>query len=87
MQCGAAVIASRDPAILETGGGAAVTLDARDTRAWIEALTAAVENPAWIAELRQRSLRRAADFSWPQTAQRTREVYDEAIRRFRFKSS
>jgi glycosyltransferase involved in cell wall biosynthesis len=86
MQCGAAVIASRDPAILETSAGAAVALDARDTKGWIDALTAAVENPAWVAGLREKSLRRAADFSWAKTAQRTREVYDEAIRRFRGKS-
>ncbi len=85
MQCGAAVIASKDPAILETGGGAAVSLDVRDTQGWVEALAAAVENPAWAAEHREQSLRRAADFSWAKTAERTREVYDEAIRRFRFK--
>jgi glycosyltransferase involved in cell wall biosynthesis len=86
MQCGAAVIASQDPAIVETSGGAAVSLDARDTKSWIRALTAAVENPAWVAELRAKSLRRADDFSWKRTAQRTRELYDQAIRRFRGKA-
>jgi len=85
MQCGAAVVTSQDPAILETSGGAAVSLDVRDTKAWIEALLAALENPEWIAELREKSLRRAFDFTWMKTAQKTREVYDEAVRRFRFK--
>ena len=82
MQCGAAVIASRDPAVMEVCGGAAVHAGARDTRAWVEAMTAAIERPEWLAQQRARSLERARDFSWPRTARRTREVYDEARRRF-----
>jgi len=83
MQCGAAVIASRDPAISEVAGEAAVLLDPFDCRAWIEALTAALERPDWTAQWRQRALRRAAQFSWERTAQLTREVYQEAWRRYR----
>ncbi|MEK7407771.1 MAG: glycosyltransferase family 1 protein [Acidobacteriota bacterium] len=82
MQCGAAVITSRDPAITEVAAGAAVQLDARDTRAWVEALTAAT-NPEWAAAWRARSLARARQFSWSRTARLTREVYDEARRQFR----
>ncbi len=82
MQCGAAVITSRDPAITEVAAGAAVQLDARDTRAWVEALAAAT-NPEWAAAWRARSLARARQFSWSRTARLTREVYDEARRQFR----
>lgn len=82
MQCGAAVFTSRDPAVAEVCGGAAVELDARDTRAWAEALKAACERPDWLATLRARSLERAREFSWRATARRTREVYEEARRRF-----
>jgi glycosyltransferase involved in cell wall biosynthesis len=82
MQCGAAVFASRDAAITEVSGGAAVQLDARDTRAWTEALAAACKRPEWLQELRARSLCRAREFSWRATARRTREVYEEARRRF-----
>jgi glycosyltransferase involved in cell wall biosynthesis len=82
MQCGAPVIASCDPAVMEVCGGAAVHADARDTRAWVEAMIAAIERPEWLADLRARSLERARDFSWPRTARRTREVYEEARRRF-----
>jgi glycosyltransferase involved in cell wall biosynthesis len=82
MQCGAAVFTSRDPAIAEVCGGAAVELDARDVRAWTEALAAACERPEWLQELRARSLARARNFSWHATARRTREVYEEARRRF-----
>jgi glycosyltransferase involved in cell wall biosynthesis len=82
MQCGAAVITSRDPAVAEVAGDAAVRLDARDVRAWAEAMAFAVENPEWLADLRAKSLERARGFSWRNTARLTRDVYDEAIRRF-----
>ena len=75
MQCGAAVFTSLDPAITETAGGAAVQIDARDGRAWTEALTNAAEQPNWIAELRRKSLARAAQFSWWRTAALTHAVY------------
>ncbi len=82
MQCGAAVFTTHDPAILEVSGGAAVHLDARDPRAWAEAMRAALDGPEWIASLGEAGVRRARDFSWPRTARLTRAVYDEAIRRF-----
>lgn len=47
MQCGAPVIASRDPALTEVAGGAAVHVDARDVRAWAGAMLAAVSRPGW----------------------------------------
>ena len=75
MQCGATVITSRDPAIMEVSGGAAVHVEATDTRALAEVMRA---RPA----RREESLKRAAQFSWPATAQKTREVYDVAVRLF-----
>jgi glycosyltransferase involved in cell wall biosynthesis len=83
MQCGAAVITSKDAAISETAGDAALQLEAGDRRAWVEALSAAVGEPPWVVELRQKGLKRASEFSWKRTAARTREVYAEAVRRFR----
>jgi alpha-1,3-rhamnosyl/mannosyltransferase len=83
MQCGAAVIASRDPAITEVCGGAALQLDSRDHRSWLEALSAAVSNPGLLQEWRSRALARAREFSWTRTARLTREVYREAVSRFR----
>ncbi len=82
MQCGAPVIASRDPAIAEVAGDAAILLDARDVRAWIEALTVAAAHPERLAPWRERGLRRARQFSWERTARLTREAYEEARRRF-----
>jgi glycosyltransferase involved in cell wall biosynthesis len=83
MQCGAAVIASRDPAITEVCGGAALQLDSRDHRSWLEALSAAASNPGLLQEWRSRALARAREFSWARTARLTREVYREAVSRFR----
>jgi glycosyltransferase involved in cell wall biosynthesis len=75
MQCGATVITSRDPAIMEVSGGAAVHVDAADVRALSDAMRARPVR-------REESLARAALFPWSNTARRTREVYDAARRYF-----
>src|SRR5204863_5237773 len=78
MQCGACVIASS--AVAEAGGDAAVYADTgRDLAA---AMTSAATRPDWLAERRARSRTRAALFSWDSAARATREVYEEARRRF-----
>lgn len=82
MSCGAPVITSRDPAVGEVAGEAGLRLDAHDVRQWTEALELALLNPAWRAGQRDKSLARAREFSWATTARRTREVYQEAKRRF-----
>jgi len=83
MQCGAAVIASRDPAIREVTGGAAILLDVDDRRVWVETLRDLVEQPERLGDLRKRALARAAEFSWSKTAKLTRKVYEQAVKRFR----
>jgi glycosyltransferase involved in cell wall biosynthesis len=82
MQCGAAVIASNDPAVAEVAGGAAILVDARDCRAWVETLRAIVPDTEKLNDLRAKALRRAAEFTWTKTAQLTRDVYEQALRRF-----
>lgn len=86
MQCGAAVITSQDPSISEVAAGAAIQLDAGDQRAWIDAVRALIDNPDQLRELREKALARAAAYSWNRTARLTREVYEQAIRRFRGKT-
>ena len=83
MQCGAAVITSHDAAITEVSGGAALQLDTSDVKAWTEALASAATEPEWLKALREKGLKRASEFSWRKTAAMTREVYAEAIERFR----
>ena len=80
MQCGTPVITSRDPAIMEvTGGTGAIHIDANSTDALVTAMHCVLTNPQ---QLREQALQRARQFSWQWTAQRTREVYEQAIRLF-----
>jgi alpha-1,3-rhamnosyl/mannosyltransferase len=81
MQCGAAAIVSKDAALREVSDGVAIELDCWDAKAWIEAMVTVLTRADVAAELRNRSLRRAKEFSWSRTARATREVYAEAIRR------
>jgi glycosyltransferase involved in cell wall biosynthesis len=83
MQCGAAVIASRDPAISEVAGEAAILLDVGDRRSWVEALRSVASNRDQLESLRRSALARSAQFSWANTAKLTREVYAHAAERFR----
>jgi glycosyltransferase involved in cell wall biosynthesis len=46
------------------------------------AMTELATRPELTAEMRARSLVRAREFSWERAARRTREVYDEARKRF-----
>ncbi|HYL75864.1 MAG TPA: glycosyltransferase family 1 protein [Bryobacteraceae bacterium] len=86
MQCGAAVIASSDPAIAEVAADAALLLDVRDPAAWVEALLGLLSQPDRVPPMREKSLARASEFSWTKTAKLTREVYGQAVRRFRKKT-
>jgi glycosyltransferase involved in cell wall biosynthesis len=56
-------------------------VDARDVAGWAEAMRAALR-PDWAAGWRERGLARAAGYSWERTARLTREVYEEAVRRY-----
>lgn len=82
MQCGAAVIASRDPALIETtgeseGSGAAIHVDASDVGALAQAMAAACGD---MSSMKERALKRASCFSWETTARKTREVYEALVR-------
>jgi alpha-1,3-rhamnosyl/mannosyltransferase len=82
MQCGTLAITSRDPAIMEVAAGGAIHVDVEDQRALAEALAAVAMEPEKFSALRTRALQRSRDFTWRRTAQRTREIYDAAWRRF-----
>ena len=78
MQCGACVITSQDPAIMEVAAGAA--LEAGSHVELVRAMLDIAAHPERAEPWRERGLRRAADFSWRHTAQLTHEVYEEALR-------
>jgi glycosyltransferase involved in cell wall biosynthesis len=82
MQCGALLVASRDPAILEVAEDGAILLDVKDRAEWVKTLRAAVTQPERMRAIRERGLARAREFSWTRTARLTRDVYEQAAERF-----
>lgn len=80
MACGTPVIASEDPALLEVCAGAAEHIDITTPRAWREALASLLHNNEHAARLIAAGHRRAAAFTWEQTARATHAVYREALR-------
>ncbi len=83
MSCGAAVIASKDHAILEVSGGAALHVEALDHKGWVHAMELLLVNVEERRARQEMSLQRASQFSWRNTARLTRDVYSEAIRKFK----
>jgi alpha-1,3-rhamnosyl/mannosyltransferase len=79
MQCGTPVITSRDPAVVEVSGGAAIHVEVSELFGAMQIL---LTNSEERARRRELSLRRASEFSWRTTARQTHQVYEEACRRF-----
>jgi glycosyltransferase involved in cell wall biosynthesis len=76
MQCGAPVIVSRDRALIEVAGAAALHADAADPVQWRDAMRTVLRDPSpWRAA----GLLRAAEFSRERMARKMREVYQQAI--------
>jgi glycosyltransferase involved in cell wall biosynthesis len=75
MQCGAPVIISRDPALMETAGSAAISTESLSPDHLQSAMQSLMENPQLRADLRSRSLGRAESFNWERTARATHDVY------------
>jgi glycosyltransferase involved in cell wall biosynthesis len=75
MACGTPVVTSAGGATEEVAGGAAVLVDPRDPAAIARGIEAAA---ARGSELRALGLRRAAEFSWDESARLTVEAYREA---------
>ncbi|HUW32433.1 MAG TPA: glycosyltransferase family 1 protein, partial [Planctomycetota bacterium] len=80
MACGTPAIVSKDPALLETTGGAAMDVDATDLAALREAIEAVATREDLRAQLIEKGKARAAQFSWVESARATLQVYHEAVR-------
>jgi glycosyltransferase involved in cell wall biosynthesis len=81
MACGAPVITSRTPAIMETVGDAARLVPPTDFQALAGAIVELLVDERARRDVSSKGLRRAAQFSWEKTARLTLEVYQEALRR------
>ncbi len=75
MACGVPVLCSNASSLPEVVGEAGLLLPPTDARAWAEALRGVLANSILRADLRQRGLARAAQFTWETTAQKTLAVY------------
>ena len=80
MQCGTCVIVSRDPALAEVAGDAAIRADGDKELA--EAMGAVAARPELVEEWSRKAAARGLEYSWERTARLTRAVYDEARSRF-----
>jgi len=79
MSCGAPVICSNRTSLPEVVGDAAISLDPDDTHKMVEAMRNVLMDNELRADLRARSLKRAAQFSWRKAAAQTIAVYQEAF--------
>jgi alpha-1,3-rhamnosyl/mannosyltransferase len=79
MACGAPVIAANTSSLPEVAGNAALFFDPKDANVLAEQILKVVRSSLLEEELRAKSLARAAQFSWAQTARATLRVYERAI--------
>ena len=77
--CGAVVVTSRDGAMAEVAGGAAILVDPTRVDALADGLAQALTDQAACASLRARGLAHAAAFTWARTAQATLAVYQQVV--------
>ena len=82
MQAGTPVITSKDPALVEVAGGAALHVDVATAVEISAAIVGIVNRPGLKESLRVKGKQRASCYSWQSTALRTHAAYAEAIRRF-----
>lgn len=75
MACGAAVVANDRASIPEVAGEAALLCDTAQGDDLTDALRLVFDNTSTRTELAAKGLRRAAQFSWKETAARTADVY------------
>jgi glycosyltransferase involved in cell wall biosynthesis len=81
MSCGTPVICSNRTSLPEVVGDAAISIDPENIGAIVKAMRTILTNSVLQADLRARSLQRAALFNWHKTAAETVTVYEEAYKR------
>jgi glycosyltransferase involved in cell wall biosynthesis len=79
MACGAACIASDDPALVEVSGGAALHFPRGDATALNQLLKRVLGSSALRSELSQKGIERARAFTWAESARLHAQAYREAI--------
>jgi glycosyltransferase involved in cell wall biosynthesis len=75
MACGAAVVSTPVPAVVEVAGDAVVTFRPRDVEGLADTLRQLLADPAELSDLAARGRERVSSLSWAKTAAATAEVY------------
>lgn len=78
MACGAPIASSRSTAMPEIVNDAALLFDPNDVQAMADCLVRLLEDQELRRVLSEKAIRRAADFSWQETARKTADVLLEA---------
>ena len=79
MACGAPVITSRIPVIMETSAEAARLINPTDTQELTAALVELLTDEGARAQLAAAGSKRAAEYTWARTAEQTLAVYREVL--------
>jgi glycosyltransferase involved in cell wall biosynthesis len=79
MSCGAPVITSRIPVIMETVGDAALLVEPTNVRELADGIHGVWENDAERRRLSAGGIAHAANFTWERTARLTLDIYDEVL--------
>src|SRR5262249_18349163 len=82
MACGAQVIASRIPSIVEVTASAARLIDPLSPAELARAILETLQSESTRKRMSTAGIERANSFSWSQAASLTQQVYAEAVRRF-----
>jgi glycosyltransferase involved in cell wall biosynthesis len=80
MACGTPVVCSNAASLPEVVGDAALMTDPTDVEGLAAAMFRVLTQPDLAADLRQRGLARAAQFTWERTAHDTLAVYEKVLR-------
>jgi len=79
MACGAPVITSRIPVIIETSAQAARLVNPTDVQELTMALVELLTDAHAREQFSRAGIKRAAEYTWARTAEKTLEVYQEAL--------
>jgi len=82
MACGAPVIVSRIPSLVEVTGGACCSFDHNKSKELTALILELLDSEDQRRDISRAGLKHAARFSWSRCARDTRAVYEEAIERF-----
>jgi glycosyltransferase involved in cell wall biosynthesis len=81
MASGTPVVTSNQSSMPEVTGDAAVHVDPYDVGSIVGGIRRVLSDPALAAALRQRGPERAREFSWAQSVEKTRAVYEQVGQR------